>query len=59
MVARRSKQNAGTLIELFVVVMCLVVLIGVLLLTTKRNRRGSSRLVCASNLKGIGTSCKI
>ena len=59
MVAPRAKQNASTLIELFVVVMCLVVLIGVLLITTKRNRRGSSRLVCLSNLKGIGTSCKI
>lgn len=59
MVARRSKQNASTLIELFVVVMCLAVLIGVLLITTKRNRRASSGLVCMSNLKGIGTSCKI
>ena len=61
MVARRSKQNASTLIELFVVVMCLAVLIGVLLITTKRNRCGgcSRRLVCMSNLKGIGVSCKI
>jgi prepilin-type N-terminal cleavage/methylation domain-containing protein len=55
----RRRTQAFTLIELLVVVAIIALLISILLPSLSRARELSKKLVCASNLKGIGTACAI
>lgn len=55
----KRKLKGFTLIELLVVIAIIALLISILLPSLSRARELSKRLVCASNIKGVGTSGKI
>lgn len=55
----KHKLKGFTLIELLVVIAIIALLISILLPSLSRARELSKRLVCSSNMKGIGTSAKI